>query len=312
MDNYKLQRCGLLREDADIVSPNHLGSSSFITNGGKYYYHSYYLGSSTLITNGDGFITQQIDYLPYGEVFLEKQRNTDDYLSPYKFNGKELDEETGLYYYGARYMNPRLSIWYGTDPLEEKCPDVSSYSYCQGNPVVLFDNDGNSPISIFAKQAAKYGIKKAAKATIKKVVSNKLKAYASKKWAKQLMNDALTSLDIIMGQEWWEYVVDVIPIVGDAWGGYKLTAQGSKIWKSVERIENRVAAIENALKGVNSGKLRKTLKLTSGEAHHIIPVQMLKESDVVQDAVSAGFDFNGVINGIKANAHHGPHNNYNN
>jgi len=32
---------------------------------------------------------------------------------PYKFNGKELDEETGLYYYGARYMNPVTSIWYG-------------------------------------------------------------------------------------------------------------------------------------------------------------------------------------------------------
>jgi RHS repeat-associated protein len=37
-----------------------------------------------------------------------KQRNKDIaiYATPYKFNGKELDEETGLYYYGARYMNP--------------------------------------------------------------------------------------------------------------------------------------------------------------------------------------------------------------
>ncbi|WP_317126985.1 RHS repeat-associated core domain-containing protein [Apibacter raozihei] len=26
-------------------------------------------------------------------------------------NGKELDEETGLYYYGARYYNPRESVW---------------------------------------------------------------------------------------------------------------------------------------------------------------------------------------------------------
>lgn len=135
MDNYKLQRCGLLREDADIVSPNHLGSSSFITNGGKYYYHSYYLGSSTLITDGTGFISQQVEYLPYGEVFLEKQRNEDDYLSPYRFNGKELDEETGLYYYGARYMNPRLSIWYATDPMQEKYPNVSSYCYTFNNPI---------------------------------------------------------------------------------------------------------------------------------------------------------------------------------
>jgi len=39
---------------------------------------------------------------------------------PYKFNGKEFDEETGLYYYGARYMNPVTSLWYGVDPLAEK------------------------------------------------------------------------------------------------------------------------------------------------------------------------------------------------
>ena len=121
-------------------------SNGLNTNGGKYYYHSDHLGSSTLITNGEGFITQQIDYLPYGEVFLERQRSTDDYLSPYKFNGKELDEETGLYYYGARYMNPRLSIWYGTDRNELKYPHVSTYGYCAGNPITLVDINGDSPV----------------------------------------------------------------------------------------------------------------------------------------------------------------------
>ena len=111
---------------------------------GRYiwYFHKDHLSSSTLITNGDGFITQQIDYLPYGEVFLEKQRNANDYLSPYKFNGKELDEETGLYYYGARYMNPRLSIWYATDPMQEKYPNITSYAYCAGNPVRFVDTTG--------------------------------------------------------------------------------------------------------------------------------------------------------------------------
>ncbi len=39
------------------------------------------------------------------------------YDNPFKFNAKELDDDTGLYYYGARYYNPRLSIWYGVDPL---------------------------------------------------------------------------------------------------------------------------------------------------------------------------------------------------
>ena len=116
--------------------------SGLNTNGGKYYYHSDHLGSSTLITNGDGFITQQIEYLPYGEVFLEKQRNTDDYLSPYRFNGKELDEETGLYYYGARYYNPRLSVWYGTDPLQEFNLNISSYCFVHANPIRRIDAIG--------------------------------------------------------------------------------------------------------------------------------------------------------------------------
>ena len=111
-----------------------------------YYYHKDHLGSSAFITNDSACVTQQIEYLPYGEVFLEKQRNTGDYQTPYRFNGKELDEETGLYYYGARYMNPRLSIWYGTDAMEQKYPNISSYAYCTGNPVIVLDSDGNEPV----------------------------------------------------------------------------------------------------------------------------------------------------------------------
>ena len=110
-----------------------------------YYYHRDHLGSSTAVSNDDGKLSQQIEYLPYGEVFLKKQMASSDYHSLYKFNGKELDEETGLYYYGARYMNPRLSIWYGTDPLEEKYPNISSYTYCACNPINLFDKTGLEP-----------------------------------------------------------------------------------------------------------------------------------------------------------------------
>jgi RHS repeat-associated protein len=114
--------------------------------GNRYYYHSDHLGSSMLITDESGNVTQQLDYLPYGEVFLEKRKQDPDvdYFTPYKFNGKELDEETGLYYYGARYMNPRLSIWYATDRFAEKYPDVSAYNYCLNNPLSIADAKGDS------------------------------------------------------------------------------------------------------------------------------------------------------------------------
>ena len=116
-------------------------------NGNRYFYHSDHLGSSSLVTDASGNVTQQLDYLPYGEVFLEKRSDV-DYHTPYKFNGKELDEETGLYYYGARYMNPRLSIWYATDPLEEKYPTSSSHAYCLGNPLSYLDYNGMDTINV--------------------------------------------------------------------------------------------------------------------------------------------------------------------
>ncbi|MET3035873.1 RHS repeat-associated core domain-containing protein [Chryseobacterium sp. NRRL B-14859] len=67
-------------------------------------------------------------------------------MYPYKFNAKELDEDTGLYYYGARYYNPRLSIWYGVDPLTEKMPSWSPYVYCKDAPVTHIDPDGREAL----------------------------------------------------------------------------------------------------------------------------------------------------------------------
>ncbi|MBK9718813.1 MAG: hypothetical protein IPO85_15105 [Saprospiraceae bacterium] len=51
------------------------------------------------------------------------------YSTKYRFTGKEVDEETGLYYFGARYYDPRISLWYGVDPLSEKTPSWNPYRY---------------------------------------------------------------------------------------------------------------------------------------------------------------------------------------
>ena len=74
----------------------------------QFYYHSDHLGSSSYITNLDGEVSQHIEYVPFGEVFIEERNNT--WNTPYLFNAKEFDEETGMYYYGARYYEPRLSL----------------------------------------------------------------------------------------------------------------------------------------------------------------------------------------------------------
>jgi RHS repeat-associated protein len=105
-----------------------------------YFYHSDHLGSSSLITNLDGEVTQHVEYIPYGEVFIEERNNV--WNTPYLFNAKELDEETGLYYYGARCLNPMDAMWLSVDPLFEKYVGMSPYNYCAGNPVKLIDPDG--------------------------------------------------------------------------------------------------------------------------------------------------------------------------
>ena len=85
-------------------------------------------------------LTPERCYKPYGEA-LADEHNT-SYEQPWKFNGKELDSETGLYYYGARYYEPVLALWYGVDPLYYKYDYLSPYSVCAGNPIKIRDEQG--------------------------------------------------------------------------------------------------------------------------------------------------------------------------
>ena len=105
-----------------------------------FYFHPDHLGSSSYITNLDGNVTQHMEYLPFGEILVDEHTNSNN--SPFKFNGKELDEETGNYYYGARYYNPKWSIWLSVDPLAEKYPALSPYAYVANNPINAIDPDG--------------------------------------------------------------------------------------------------------------------------------------------------------------------------
>ena len=103
----------------------------------QFYYHPDHLGSSSYITNLDGEVAQHIEYVPFGEVFIEERNNT--WNTPYLFNAKEFDEETGMYYYGARYYEPRLSLWMSTDPAQEKYSNISTYCYVSNNPIKYID-----------------------------------------------------------------------------------------------------------------------------------------------------------------------------
>ncbi len=149
------------------------------TEQGCYYYHADHLGSSSVVTDKDGKFYEQIEYFPYGETWVHNKATAEQESTPYKFTSKELDPETGLYYFGARYYDGKLSRWTAADPALEKYfpegPDdfddshdyyyknqhdnssklkgmggvyntinLDLYHYAGQNPVKLVDPDGNA------------------------------------------------------------------------------------------------------------------------------------------------------------------------
>jgi RHS repeat-associated protein len=82
----------------------------------RYWYHGDHLGSAQTVTNWTGELHERIEYTPYGELWIEHKYEAEEGALPYRFTGKELDSETGFYYYGARYMDPKTSRWISGDP----------------------------------------------------------------------------------------------------------------------------------------------------------------------------------------------------
>ena len=121
-----------------IIMENELGRDE---DEPAFYYHGDHLGSSAYLTDEAGAITQTLNYLPYGEDWVDVH-NSPNYLSRYKYNGKEKDPESGLHYYGARYYDSDISQWLSIDPMADKYPSLSPYNYCADNPVILVDPDG--------------------------------------------------------------------------------------------------------------------------------------------------------------------------
>jgi RHS repeat-associated protein len=106
-----------------------------------YFYHGDHLSSTQMVTDINASIKQQVLYAPFGEVITEYNAFWHNGKIPdYMFNGKELDEENGMYYYSARYYNPPTFI--SRDPLFEKKPWVNPYAYCRNNPLIFIDPNG--------------------------------------------------------------------------------------------------------------------------------------------------------------------------
>ncbi|MBR0073866.1 MAG: RHS repeat-associated core domain-containing protein, partial [Bacteroidales bacterium] len=119
-----------------------------------YYYHPNHLGSTAFITDQNQTIVQGFLYAPFGEITNEYNAGWQSGTLPkYSFNAKELDEETGMYYYEARYYQP--PTFTSRDPLFEKYPTFTPYAYCANNPVKYVDPSGMIIDSAFVTKYVK-------------------------------------------------------------------------------------------------------------------------------------------------------------
>jgi len=106
------------------------------------YQYANHLGSAVLETDGAGVVISYEEYHPYGtSAYRVAKSATDLSLKRYRFSGKERDDETGLYYFGARYYAAWLGRWTSSDPAGF-VDGLCMYRYCKNCPMNFIDNFG--------------------------------------------------------------------------------------------------------------------------------------------------------------------------
>jgi RHS repeat-associated protein len=95
-----------------------------------------HLGSSNVVIDGNGGWINREEYTPYGETSFGSFKR-----KRYRFTGKERDEESGLYYHGARYYALWLVRWVSCDPKGTQ-DSLNVYVYAKNNPIYFKDIDG--------------------------------------------------------------------------------------------------------------------------------------------------------------------------
>lgn len=121
---------------------------------GTIFYHRNHVNSSAVITRLDGTEAMRAVYLPFGEI--SQPNSTGQNVTTLKFTGQELDEETGLYYYNARYMDPALGRFISPDNIVPAWKDAQAhnrYLYVRNNPIIYTDPTGHSWLSSKLDQA---------------------------------------------------------------------------------------------------------------------------------------------------------------
>jgi len=109
-----------------------------IENNQTFYFHNDHLGSATVLSDSDGNFIEEKRYDPFG---AELQGT-----SKIGYNSKELDKDTDLNYYGARYYASEFGRFITADTVKGKLTNPQSlnlYTYTLNNPMKYIDPNGN-------------------------------------------------------------------------------------------------------------------------------------------------------------------------
>ncbi|MEV8369061.1 SpvB/TcaC N-terminal domain-containing protein [Microbacterium sp. NPDC064584] len=135
------------------------------------YQYTNHLGSAVLETDATGEPISYEEYHPYGTTaYRSAKPGVDLSLRRFRFSGKELDDETGLLYFGARYYAPWLGRWISPDPAGF-ADALNLFRYCANSPIMNRDPTGmQEQISYLLDEVGLTGVSDPA------IVSSKLRA----------------------------------------------------------------------------------------------------------------------------------------
>jgi len=124
------------------------------------YQHGNHLGSASVELDQAGEIISYEEYFPYGSTSYKAMNSKIETPKRYRYSGQERDEESGLYYYGARYYISWLGRWVSIDPLQmdqkseenegsplsiENPQNSKQFIFNENNPIKYTDENGRAP-----------------------------------------------------------------------------------------------------------------------------------------------------------------------
>lgn len=228
----------------------------------------------------------------------------------------------------SRMYDPYVGRFWQIDPLADHPNQLSlsPYNAFWNNPILYNDPDGQCPFcpmwpQLVAAGSAYFNRLSGATQRLASGTSSGIPSGANVPADVKQMQHMIGTLNdtkivaqtVVDAGEGVANAINSIPgveIVGDPlmamyYGGVKGDGVTASMYSAGALVPFVSGTALNTVRSAlsQSGSLRSALGIAKGsgtEAHHLIPVQALGGSDVVQKAVGSGFDFNGAINGIEA------------